>query len=210
MENRTGTTTLQQFALGAATARCGKIARKGDWRYIHIDGRTSFLSFDCQGKEYPIRLCKAASNFNSRARTLDRNAGRGQISLKLPVSPITAPRLCLFPLQLRHQNSHSLRRNLPNPHQLKSLAINLLIDKLVNVLKHFHVQDGLDLFRHLQDAQSRTRGAKLVAGIASPWNSSTRESIKTFPYNVQQSMAVNVVGILVYGKALKAIQKTHE
>ncbi|KAK0215336.1 hypothetical protein EDD85DRAFT_962710 [Armillaria nabsnona] len=70
-------------------------------------------------------------------------------------------------------------------------TIDLFIDELVNLLEHFHFQEGLSLVLTNSSAD---------IGM---WNASTGELSKAFPDDVQKGLAVGVADMEAYNKALR-------
>ncbi|KAK0442695.1 proline iminopeptidase [Desarmillaria tabescens] len=180
-----------------------------------------FITFNYQGEEYHT-WHEVVGNLNSRTRTplVVAHGGPGlSHDYLLPLSDLAAKFSIpvIFYDQIGNSRSTHLQSKPPS-----FWTIDLFIGELINLLEHFHIQDGFDFLGHSWggilglefEVRRRPEGLRhlvLTNSLADigMWNASTGELSKAFPDDVQKGLAVGVADMEAYGNALKAFHKKH-
>ncbi|KAK0209762.1 proline iminopeptidase [Armillaria fumosa] len=180
-----------------------------------------FIPFNYQGEGYQTWY-KVVGNLDNRTQTplLVAHGGPGlSYDYLLPLSNLATKFSIpvVFYDQIGNSRSTHLSSKLPS-----FWTIDLFIDELVNLLQHFHTQDGFDFLGHSWggilglefEVRRQPEGLRhlvltnLLADTGM-WNASTGEVNKAFPEDVQKGLAVGVADMEAYGKALKVFHEKH-
>ncbi|PPQ82569.1 hypothetical protein CVT25_007187 [Psilocybe cyanescens] len=101
-------------------------------------------------------------------------------------------------------------------------TIDLFIDELINVLRHFHIEDEFDLLGHswggilrfefeLRRKPAGLRRLVVTNSLASMpmWDQSNAQLVKSFPAWVQEGMAIGFKDLKVSAPAMKEFRTKH-
>ncbi|KAK0434437.1 proline iminopeptidase, partial [Armillaria borealis] len=180
-----------------------------------------FIPFNYEGEEYQTWY-RVVGNLDSLTRTplVVAHGGPGlSYDYLLPLSDLATK--FSIPVIFYDQIGNSRSTHLPSKPP-SFWTIDLFIDELVNLLEHFHIQDGFDFLGHswggilglefeVRRQPEGLRHLVLTNSLADMgmWNASTGELSKAFPDDVQKGLAVGIADMEAYGKALKVFHKKH-
>ncbi|KAF4615760.1 hypothetical protein D9613_012367 [Agrocybe pediades] len=135
----------------------------------------------------------------------------------LPLSDLSSSRPVIFYDQLGNARSTHVH---DKPQQF--WTIDLFIDELVNLLRHFNIEDEFDLLGHSwggmlaleYEIRRHPKGFRrlvLTNSLASMemWDRSNAELAKSFPEWVQEGLAIGMKDLKKFGPAAKEFRKKH-
>jgi proline-specific peptidase len=135
----------------------------------------------------------------------------------LPISDISSSRPVIFYDQIGNSRS----THLPDK-PATFWTVDLFLDELENVLRHFKITDDYDLIGHswggmmaaeleIRRHPAGLRRIILTNSLAkmSMWRESNAQLLKAFPKDIQDAMAIGMRDLKVSGPAMKKFREKH-